>query len=88
MKIHVGNLPKDISDEQLGDLARPFGTLESAEVVKDRTNGASRGYGFIVYGTVAEGEAAVTGLNGKDVNGQQLKVSEARSPKDREAPRP
>jgi RNA recognition motif-containing protein len=87
VKLHVGNLPKDVSDEQLGELARPFGTVESAEVVKDRSSGTSRGFGFLVFGTTAEGQAAVAGLHGKDYNGQVLQVSEARAPKDREAPR-
>ena len=86
MKLHVGNLPKDVSNEQLNDIARVFGTLESAEIVKDRSSGQSRGYGFLVFSNEAEARAAITGLDGKDVNGQAIRVSEARSPKDRERP--
>jgi cold-inducible RNA-binding protein len=86
MKLHVGNLPKDLSNEQLNDIARTFGTLESAEIVKDRSSGESRGYGFLVFSNETEARAAITGLDGKDVNGQAIRVSEARSPKDRERP--
>jgi RNA recognition motif-containing protein len=86
MKLHVGNLPKDLSNEQLNDIARAFGTLESAEIVKDRSSGESRGYGFLVFSNETEARAAITGLDGKDVHGQAIRVSEARSPKDRERP--
>jgi cold-inducible RNA-binding protein len=84
VKLHFGNIAKDISDSQLDELVRPFGTPESCEIVKDRTSGASKGFGFVVFPNADEAQAAVTGLNGKEVNGQALSVSEARSPKDRE----
>lgn len=87
MKLHVGNLPKDVSNEQLDELARPFGTLESAEIVTDRSNGQSRGYGFLLYTSEEDARAAITGLDGKDLHGQVIRVSEARSPKDRERPK-
>jgi cold-inducible RNA-binding protein len=87
MKVHVGNLSKSISDAELNAIVLPFGAPESAEVVKDRISGESRGYGFVVFNTTDEAQAAIAGLDGKDVEGQVLKVSEARSPKDRERPR-
>ncbi len=87
MKLHIGNLPHAVSDERLRELAQPYGTPESAEVVKDRISGQSRGYGFVVYSTAEEAQAAITGLNGTDVDGRTITVSEARSPKDRERPR-
>jgi RNA-binding proteins (RRM domain) len=87
MKLHIGNLPHAVSDDQLRELAQPYGTPESAEVVKDRTSGMSRGYGFVVYSTADEAQAAIAGLNGKDVDGRAITASEARSPKDRERPR-
>lgn len=86
MKLHVGNLPKDLSNDQLNELAGAFGAVESAEIVKDRSSGESRGYGFLVFASETEARAAITGLDGKDVNGQAIRVSEARSPKDRERP--
>ena len=83
MKLHVGNLPKNISSEQLNEIVKPFGTVESAEVVTDRKSGESRGYGFVVFTKAEEASAAVAGLNGKDFDGQAIKVTEAHAPKDR-----
>lgn len=86
MKIYVGNLSKQINDTQLNELALPFGTPTSANVAKDRTSGASKGFGFIEFAKEAEAQAAIAGLNGKDVNGQALKVNEAKSPAKDHAP--
>ncbi len=79
MKLYVGNLSFDTTDAQLKDLAKAFGTPSSAEVVKDKMTGQTRGFGFVEFGTDAEGNAAIAGLNGKEVNGRTLKVNEARS---------
>lgn len=84
MKLHLGNLSKDISDAQLQDMVKPFGTPESAEVARDRQNGQSKGFGFVTFANAEEAKAAIAGLDGKEVNGLTLKVSEARAPKDRE----
>jgi cold-inducible RNA-binding protein len=78
MKLYVGNLSKQITDAQLNDLAVPFGTLVSANVATERSSGASKGFGFIEYSNADEARAAITGLDGKDVNGQALKVNEAK----------
>lgn len=84
MKLHLGNLSKDISDAQLSELVKPFGNAEIAEVAKDRHSGMSKGFGFVTFASADEAKAAIAGLDGKEVNGLALKVSEARSPKDRE----
>ncbi len=78
MKVYVGNLSKKVTDAQLKDLAVPFGTLQSANVATDRSSGESKGFGFLEYAKPEEAQAAIAGLNGKDVNGQALKVNEAR----------
>jgi RNA recognition motif-containing protein len=78
MKLYVGNLSKQVTNEQLNELAVPFGTLVSAEVATERSTGASKGFGFIEYTEADAGRAAITGLDGRDVNGQALKVNEAR----------
>jgi len=78
MKLYVGNLSNQVNDAQLGDLAKPYGTIVSANVAVDRTNGVSKGFGFVELSTPEEGRAAIAGLNGKDVNGQALKVDEAK----------
>lgn len=85
MKLHIGNLPPGVSDDRLRELSQPYGTPQSAEVVRDRVSGASRGYGFVVFGSNEEAQAAISGLNGTDVDGQAIRVAEARAPRDREA---
>ena len=78
MKLHVGNLSKQVTDSQLNELAVPYGTVVSAAIATDRTSGQSKGFGFVEYGSADEGNAAITGLNGREIDGQALKVSEAR----------
>ncbi|HEX2835364.1 MAG TPA: RNA-binding protein [Thermoanaerobaculia bacterium] len=82
MKVYVGNLSKQITDVQLNELATPYGKPVSANVATDRSSGESKGFGFVEYSTADEGNAAITGLDGRDVNGQALKVNEARPRKD------
>lgn len=82
MKLYVGNLSKQVTDEQLGELATPYGKPVSANVATERSSGASKGFGFIEFGTTEEGRAAMTGLDGREVNGQMLKVNEAKPRKD------
>ena len=77
MKLYVGNLSKQVTDAQLSELAQPFGAIVSANVATERT-GESKGFGFIEFSNADEGRAAMTGLDGRDVNGQALKVNEAR----------
>lgn len=78
MKLYVGNLSKQVTDAQLNDLATPFGTVVSAAVATERGSKDSRGFGFIEFGSADEANAAIAGLDGKDVNGQALKVNEAK----------
>jgi RNA recognition motif-containing protein len=78
MKLYVGNLSKQITDAQLNDLAVPFGTIISANVATERSTGESKGFGFIEFNDADAARAAITGLDGRDVNGQALKVNEAR----------
>ena len=79
MKLYVGNLSTQITDAQLNDLAKPFGTLVSANVATDRASGASKGFGFIEFSNAEEARAAIAGLDGRDVNGQAIKVNEAKT---------
>ena len=85
MKLYVGNLSKQVNDAQLNELATPYGKPLSANVATERSSGESKGFGFIEFSSDDEGKAAITGLDGRDVNGQALKVNEARPRKD--APR-
>jgi RNA recognition motif-containing protein len=78
MKLYVGNLSKQVTDAQLNDLAIPFGTLVSANVAVERKSGESKGFGFLDFSNDDEARAAITALDGRDVNGQALKVNEAK----------
>ncbi len=82
MKVYVGNLSKQVTSAQLNDLAVPYGALVSANVATERSTGASKGFGFLEYSNDDEARAAIAGLDGRDVNGQALKVSESRPRKD------
>lgn len=85
MKLYVGNLSKQVTDAQLNDLAVPYGTLLAANVAVERSSGDSKGFGFVEFSNDDEARAAMTGLDGRDVHGQVLKVNEAKPRKD--APR-
>jgi cold-inducible RNA-binding protein len=78
MKLYVGNLSKQVTDAQLNDLAMPYGTLLSATVATERSGGGSKGFGFVEFSNADEARAAITGLDGREVDGQALKVNEAR----------
>ncbi|HWW61984.1 MAG TPA: RNA-binding protein [Thermoanaerobaculia bacterium] len=82
MKLYVGNLSKQVTDAQLNELAVPYGTLVSANVATERSSGESKGFGFVEFSNADEARAAITGLDGRDVNGQALKVNEAKPRKE------
>ena len=78
MKLYVGNLSKQVTDAQLNDLAIPYGKLISANVAVERKSGESKGFGFLDFSNDDEARSAITGLDGRDVNGQALKVNESK----------
>jgi RNA recognition motif-containing protein len=81
-KLFVGNLTFATTSADLEALFGQVGTVESATVVTDRDSGRSRGFGFVEMGSQAEASQAISELNGRDVGGRQINVSEA---KEREA---
>jgi RNA recognition motif-containing protein len=83
MKLYVGNLAFQTSSEDLQKLFAQAGTVESASVVEDRETGRSRGFGFVEMASKEEGRKAVEQFNGKEVNGRNLNVNEARPREDR-----
>jgi cold-inducible RNA-binding protein len=87
MKLYVGNLSKQVTDAQLNELAVPYGKLLSANVATERSSGQSKGFGFIEFSNADDARAAITGLDGRDVHGQVLKVNEAKPRKDAPATR-
>jgi RNA recognition motif-containing protein len=78
MKLYVGNLSFNTSNQDLNDLFGTVGTVESANIIEDRETGRSRGFAFVEMASQAEGEAAISQLNGKEVDGRALKVNEAK----------
>jgi RNA recognition motif-containing protein len=83
MKLYVGNLAFQTSSEELQQLFSQAGTVESASVIEDRDTGRSRGFAFVEMGTKEEGEAAIAQFNGKEFNGRNLTVNEARPREER-----
>ncbi len=78
MRIYVGNLSYDVSDNDLQEAFAKFGQVESAAVIKDNYSGKSKGFGFVEMPSRDEAMAAIEGLNGTDLKERTLKVNEAR----------
>ena len=78
MKLYVGNLSFQTSSEELQQLFSQAGTVDSASVIEDRETGRSRGFGFVEMASKEAGEAAIAQFNGKEVNGRNLNVNEAK----------
>ncbi len=77
MKLYVGNLPYNVSDDQLRDMFARFGIPDSAKVITDRDSGQSKGFGFVEFSDAAVAKNALS-LNGTDFGGRALTVNEAR----------
>jgi RNA recognition motif-containing protein len=78
MNIYVGNLSYDMTEEDLRKEFEAFGKVDSVNIIKDKFTDRSRGFAFVEMSNNEEGKAAVAGVNGKDVKGRALNVSEAR----------
>ena len=78
MKIYVGNLSYEVTEDDLKLAFKEFGQVESVTIIKDKYSGQSKGFGFVEFASKAEGQAAIDGLNGKEVKGRTLNVNEAR----------
>jgi len=78
MNIHVGNLSREVTEEELREEFMPFGEVKSAAVIKDKHSGQSRGFAFVEMALSSEGQAAIDGLTGKTLNDRTLDVSESR----------
>ena len=78
MKLYVGNLSFNTTNQDLNDLFAEIGPVQSSNVIEDRETGRSRGFGFVEMANQADGERAISELNGKEVDGRELKVNEAK----------
>lgn len=76
-KIYVGNLSFNTQSEGLQEAFAQYGTVVSAKVISDRDTGRSRGFGFVEMGSDDEAQAAISALNGSDLDGRTLRVNEA-----------
>ncbi len=86
MNIYVGNLAYTATEETLKQLFEEFGQVTTAKIITDKFTGSSRGFGFIEMLSEEEGQQAITELNGKDFEGRNLTVNEAR-PRESRPPR-
>jgi cold-inducible RNA-binding protein len=77
MTIYVGNISYKTNEDGLTALFSQFGTVTSAKIIRDKYKGRSKGYGFVEMETEADVENAVNALNGKDLDGRNLKVNKA-----------
>ena len=78
MNIYVGNLSYNVSEDDLKQAFEAFGQVTSASIIKDKFSGQSKGFGFVEMPVKEEAQAAITGINGKELKGRTLNVNEAR----------
>lgn len=83
MRIYVGNLPYETTEQDLNEAFSPFGEVSSVSIVADKFSGRSRGFAFVEMSSKSEGEAAIEGMNGKAFMNRNLVVNEARPREDR-----
>jgi RNA recognition motif-containing protein len=83
VNIYVGNLSRDVSEAELREAFQAFGEVSSASIIKDKFTGESRGFGFVEMPNKSEADAAISGMNGKDLKGRAINVNEARPRTDR-----
>ncbi len=78
MKLYVGNLPYNTSEEDLRNLFSQHGNVQSVAVITDRDTGRSKGFGFVEFADDNEAKNAIAGLSGQEFGGRALTVNEAR----------
>ena len=82
-KLYVGNLSFNTTTQDLEEMFGAHGTVESTNIIEDRETGRSRGFGFVEMSSKEEGEAAISTLNGKEIDGRALTVNEAKPREER-----
>jgi RNA recognition motif-containing protein len=82
-KLYIGNLSYETTNSDLQTLFQPHGTVQSAQVIMDRETGRSKGFGFVEMESSEHAQAAISALNGQEVNGRTLTVNEARPREER-----
>ena len=82
-RIFVGNLDFSATEDSVRALFEPYGTVDNVSIVTDRDTGRSRGFAFVDMGDNAQADAAITALNGANLDGRKLNINEARPKTDR-----
>jgi len=82
MNIYVGNLPREATEEDLRQAFEAFGQVTTVKIITDKFTGDPRGFGFVEMPNSPEAQAAISGLDGKDLKGRALRVNEARPRRD------
>jgi cold-inducible RNA-binding protein len=83
MKMYAGNLSREITEDELRSEFAAFGTVDSVTLIKDKFTGTAKGFGFVEMSVKSEAEAAIAGLNDKELKGRKMVVNEARPMADR-----
>lgn len=83
MRLYVGNLSFNTTENDLQDTFERFGTVTDVKIMMDHSTSRSRGFGFVTMSSTTEGNAAMTGLHEKDLDGRNLTVNEARPREER-----
>jgi RNA recognition motif-containing protein len=83
MKLYVGNLSFNTSSQDLEAMFGQVGTVESTNIIADRETGRSRGFAFVEMSSKEEGQSAISTLSGKEINGREILVNEAKPREDR-----
>ena len=78
MNIYIGNLSPRTSEEELRGVFEEFGEVDSVKIIKDNFTGKSKGFGFVEMSNQSQAQAAIAGLNGKELGGSALTVNEAK----------
>jgi len=83
VNIYVGNLARQVTEDELRAEFEAFGQVDTVSIIKDKFTGESRGFGFVEMPNAEEAKKAIEGTNGKDVGGRALNVNEARPREDK-----
>ena len=78
MNIFIGSLSREATEDDLKQAFEAFGKVDTVAIIKDKVSGESKGFGFVEMPVLAEAQAAVTGLNGKELKGRAITVNEAK----------
>ena len=83
MNIYIGNLSRDVTEDDLRETFQAFGKIDSISIIKDKFSGVSKGFGFIEMPVKAEADAAMAALKGKELKGRTIDCNEARPREER-----